>query len=107
MRSIFNETKLRQPAYAGKPLLYSEADAKEHIGNAIIECAEAISEFPKPWTKSPLPLSKKKALLEIVDAILFLFASCAWLGFTYSDLEEAMEEKLAFNKAREEHRING
>lgn len=106
MREHFNETKLRQAVYAGRPLLYNENEAKEHIGNAIIECAEAISEYPKSWTKSPLPLNKKKVLLEIVDAIIFLFAACAWMGFTYSDLDEAMAEKLEYNKQRKEHKIS-
>ncbi len=105
MKQAFIETRARQEGYADRRIVYDEEQAKSLLQYLIIEAAEAIAIFAKPWHKISKPTDKQALLAEICDIILFAFAACSWLGISYEELEQAMLDKLTYNKTRKEHKI--
>jgi len=85
----------------------------EHMGHWIEEIIEARTLCPRrSWKNEEVSFldnekMRKEFIAELFDTTLFLRAVCAYAGISGQEFLEVSREKLAYNKVRPDHAING
>jgi len=75
---------------------FSKATALSKIAHL----AEELSELVVELQKTPAPADPKNKRLEFADCFILLFGAASSDGMTYENIVDAIEEKMAINKAR-------
>lgn len=85
----------------GRPLIENKSIVPEKLMLIVSEVAESMEGFRKGLMDDKLP-HRKMIEVELADAVIRIADLCGALGL---DLQGAIEEKMAFNAVRPDHKI--
>lgn len=85
----------------GRPLIENKSIVPEKLMLIVSEVAESMEGFRKGLMDDKLP-HRKMIEVELADAVIRIGDLCEALGL---DLQGAIEEKMAFNSVRPDHKI--